>query len=77
MMVYTDVNGMVSLPQNGHLSGVVAQVSQQVMTSQAPGDRYTRGLSDRQTIDGRPRFARPICHVDTQAFDCSHRSGLW
>jgi hypothetical protein len=30
--------------------GVVAQISQQVMTSPAPGDRYTRGF-----LTGRPR----------------------
>ncbi|MGL4353644.1 MAG: hypothetical protein ACRCTP_06920, partial [Aeromonas popoffii] len=32
------------------VKGVVAQISQQVMTSPAPGDRYTRGF-----LTGRPR----------------------
>lgn len=31
-------------------SGVVSQISHQVMTSPAPGDRYTRGF-----LTGRPR----------------------
>jgi hypothetical protein len=39
------------------LKGVVSQISQQVMTSPAPGDRYTRGFltgRPRVFIDGRP-----------------------
>jgi hypothetical protein len=42
--------------------GVVAQISQQVMTPPAPSDRYTRGFltgRPRVFIDGRPGLPSP------------------
>ncbi|AYK19235.1 hypothetical protein C0073_016370 [Aeromonas veronii] len=43
--------------------GVVSQISQQVMTFPAPGERYTRGF-----LTGRPRaFSLFIAHTYTMA----------